>query len=118
MKVDVVDLGAKHISFKEEFHFLVVEALENLGDGEASISNLQVCGGIVVHKDKKIVALERFRVRDVTLKKLRAKFQIPPPGPVDRTDISWEEKINQGQGRSKNTCTTIIPCDKLQDYCC
>ena len=42
--------------------------------------------------------------------------QIPPPWPFDRIDISWEEKINQGWGRSTYTCTTIILWDKLHDF--
>jgi hypothetical protein len=55
-------------------------------------------------------------VRDVTLKNLQARLQITPPGPFDRTNISWEEKINQGQDRSRNTCTAIFPWDRLEDF--
>ena len=78
---------------------------------------MQVRWGEIVLTDTntclKAGAQEMFRVRDVTLENLLAKLQIPPLEPFDRTDISWEEKINQGRGRSKNTCTTIIPWDML-----
>jgi hypothetical protein len=63
--------------------------LEDQGDGEAPIYDLQVRAGLVIHKDMKYVAHERFRVRDVTLKNMWAKLQIPPSGPFDMTDISW-----------------------------
>ena len=39
-----------------------------------------------------------------------------PLWPFDRTNIYCEEKINQGRGRSKNTCTTIISWDMLHDF--
>jgi hypothetical protein len=55
-------------------------------------------------------------VRDLTLKNLWARLQIPSPGPFDMTNISWEDKINQGQGRSMNTCTAIFLWDRLEDF--
>ena len=112
-----MDLGGKNVSFEEGFDFVIEDATEDLGDREALVSNLEILSGTIAHKDTntclKASAQERFRVRDVTLRNLRAKLQIPPPGPFDRIDISWEEKINQGRGRSRNTCTTIIPWDRL-----
>ena len=106
-----MDLGAKHVSFRKEFHFLAKEALEDLGDGETLISNLQIHAGTLAHK---FVAHESFRVRDVTLKNLWAKLQIPPPWSFDRTDIFWKKKIKQERNRSKTTCKAIIPWNMLQ----
>ena len=59
--------------------------------------------GTIAHKDTNtcltIGVQERFKVRDVILENLRARLQIPPPGPFDRTYISWEEKsIKDGVG--------------------
>ena len=77
------------------------------------VSDLEIFASAIAYKDTNTClqtdAQERFKVWDVTLKNLWARLQIPPPGPFDRTDISWEEKINQGWGRSKNTCAAIIP---------
>lgn len=107
-----MDMGSKHVTSEEFFHFVTEEVSKDLGDGEAPISNPKVCAGVVVHKDNNICLEygehERFRVRDVTFKNLGTKLQISPPGPFDRTNISWEDKINQGRGRNKNTCKTII----------
>ena len=73
-----MDLGAKHVSFEEGFHFVTEEAPEDVGDGEAPISDLEVRAGTVAHEDNNIClkfgAHERFRVRDVTLGKPRAKL--------------------------------------------
>ena len=108
-----MDMGAKHVSFKERFHFVTEEVSEDLGDGEAPNPDLEVCACTVVHKDNnkylKSSEQERFRVWDVTLKNMRAKLQIPPPGPFDKIDIFWEEEINQGRGMSRNTCKAINP---------
>ena len=116
MEVDIVDLGAKYVSFEEMFDF-VIEATEDLQDEHALVSDLEIPAGTIAHKDTntclKSSAQERFRVRDVTLENLWERLQIPPPGPFDRTDISWEQKINQGRDRSRNTYTTIIPWDML-----
>ena len=94
-----MDLGAKYASFEEGFDFVIEEATEDLGDKEALVSDLEITAGTIAHKDTntclKAGAQERFRVHDVTLENLRAKLQIPPPRPFDKTDISWEEKINQ-----------------------
>jgi hypothetical protein len=49
------------------------------------------------------------RVRDITLEKLRARLQVPPDGPFDRTDITWEVRTNQGRGRCRDTSRAIIP---------
>ena len=49
-----MDLGAKHVSFEERFHFITEEALEDPGDGEALISDLKVCASTIVHKDNNI----------------------------------------------------------------
>ena len=119
MEVNMQNLGEKYVSFEEGFDF-VIEATEDLQGGHALVSDLEIFACTIAHKDinmcLKVGVQERFRVRDVTLENLRARMQIPPPGPFDKTDISWEEKINQGRGRSRNTCTTIIPWDKLQDF--
>ena len=114
-----MDLGVKHVSFEEGFDFVIEDATEDLQDGHALVSDLEIPASTIVHKDRasirtektclKTDAQERFKVRDVTLENLQARLQIPPPGPFDRTNISWEEKINQGRGRSMNTCTAIIP---------
>ena len=94
-----MDLGAKYVSFEEGFDFVIEEATEDLGDEEALVSDMEITAGTIAHKDTntclKVGAQERFRVHDVTLENLRAKLQIPPPRPFDKTDISWEEKINQ-----------------------
>ena len=69
-----MDLGVKHVSFKEGFHFLAEEVLEDLGVGEVLISDLQVRACTIAHKDMKYAAHERFKVRDVTLKNLWANL--------------------------------------------
>ena len=56
------------------------------------------------------------RVRDITLEKLRARLQVPPEGPFDRTDITWEGRTNQGRGRCRDTLRAIIPWDRLGDF--
>jgi hypothetical protein len=120
MDVDTVDLGEKYVSFEEGFDFVIEDSTENLQDGDAVVSDLEIPASAIAHKDTKTClktgAHDRFKVRDVTLENLRARLQIPPSGPFDRTDISWEEKINQGRGRSRNTCTAIIPWDRLEDF--
>ena len=120
MEVDIVDLGAKYVFCEERFVFVVEDDTEDLQDGHALVSDLEISASAIAHKDTntclKIGAQERFKVRDVTLKNLRARLQIPPPRPFDRTNIFWEEKINPGRGRSWNTCTTIIPWDMLEDF--
>jgi hypothetical protein len=117
MEVDIVDLGAKYVSFEGEFDFVIEDATEDLGGREALVSNMEIPARTIVDKDtntcSKVGAQERFRVRDVTLENLWMKLQIPPLGPFHRIDISWEEKINQGHGRSRNTCTFIIHWDRL-----
>ena len=40
--MDIVDLGVKYVSFKEGFDFVIEETTEDLGDGEAPISNLEI----------------------------------------------------------------------------
>jgi hypothetical protein len=102
MEVDIVDLGAKYVFFEEEFDFEVHDSLEDLHDGHALVSYLEIPAGTIVHKDRastmtgntclKTGAQERFKVRDVTLKNLRARLQIPTLRPFDRTDISWRRK--------------------------
>ena len=93
-----MDLGDKHVSFEERFHFVTEDAPKDLGDGEVPISDMEVCVCTVAHKDinmcLKSGAQERFRVRDVTLKNLQPKLHIPSLVPSDMTDIFWEEKIN------------------------
>ena len=126
MAVDIVDLIAKYVSFEKKFDFVIEDATEDLQDGQMLGSDLEIHAGTVVHKDRastrtkntclKTSAQERFKVWDVTLKNLQARLRIPPPGPFDRTNISWEEKINQGQGRSRNTCSAIFPWDMLEDF--
>ena len=115
-----MDMGGKYVSFEEGFDFVIEEATEDLQDGHTLVSDMEIPACTIAHKDTntclKVGAHERFRVWDVTLEYLRARLQIPPPWPFDRTNISWEEKINQRQGRSKSTCTTIIPWDMLQDF--
>ena len=56
------------------------------------------------------------RVWDVTLEKLRARLQIPPDGPFDRTDIAWKGRTNNGCGRLRETFRAIIPWDGLGDF--
>jgi hypothetical protein len=56
------------------------------------------------------------RVRDITLEKLRARLQVPPDGPFDRTDITWEGRTNQGRGRCRDTSRAIIHWDRLGDF--
>ena len=94
MEVDIVDLGAKYVSFEEGFDFVIKEATEDLQDGYALVSDLEIPVGTIVHNDTnmclKAGAQERFRVRDVTFKNLRARLQIPPPRPFDRTYISQD----------------------------
>ena len=113
MQVDIVDLGGKYVSFEEWLDFVIEEAMEDLQDGHGLVSDLEFLAGTNANKDTntclKVGAQDMFRVRDVILESLRARLQIPPPGPFDRIYISWEEKINQGRGRNMNTCTTIIP---------
>ena len=91
-----MDLGAKHVSLEDGFHFGTEEAPEDLGDGEAPIFDLEVCTCIIAHKDSNIClkfgAHERFRVRDVTLKNLRAKLQILPPGLCDKVLRRMQKK--------------------------
>ena len=120
MEVDIVDLGAKCVSFEEGFDFVIEEAIKDLQDGHTLVSDLEIHASTIAHKDTntclKVGPQERFRVRDINLKNLRARLQFPSPGPFDRIGISWEEKINQGRGRSKNTCTTITPWDMLQNF--
>ena len=56
------------------------------------------------------------KVREVTLEKLRARLQVPPIGPFDRTDIAWEGRTNQSRGRYRETFRAIIPWDRLGDF--
>ena len=112
MEVDIVHLGADYVSFEEGFDFVLEDKTEDLQDGQTLGSDLEIHAGTITHKDTNTC----LKVRDVTLEKLRARLQIPPPGPFDRTDISWEEKINQGRGKSRSTCTAIIPWDRLEDF--
>ena len=119
MEVDIVDLRAKCVSFEEGFDTVIEEATEDLQDGHALVSDLEISTGTIAHNDTntylKAGIQERFRMRDVTFENLRTRLQISPLGPFDRTNISWEEKINQRRDRSRNTRTTIIPWNKLQN---
>ena len=91
-----MDLGAKHVSLKEGFRFVTEVAPKDLGDGEAPIFDLEVRTGTIAHKDNNMClksgAHERFRVRDVTLKNMRAKLQIPPPRPFDKVLRRMQKK--------------------------
>lgn len=116
MEANVVDLGAEHVPF-----------VGGLYEGDCSPcldgfapSDAQVSGGKDAKKDTKstsgAVAGETSRVRNVTLEKLRAKLQVPPEGHFDKTDIVWEERTNQGRGRSRDTHSAIIPWDRFSDF--
>ena len=51
MKVDIVDLGGKCVSFEEGFDFVIEEATKDLQDGHALILDLKIPVGTIVHKD-------------------------------------------------------------------
>ena len=48
MEVDIIDLGAKYISFKEGFDFVIKEATEDLHDGHALVSDLKILAGTML----------------------------------------------------------------------
>ena len=116
MESDIVDLAMEHVLFDGSVYD--VDCSPCL-DGFAS-SDTQVSGGQDTEKDTKSTSIamagETARVRNVTIEKLRAKLQIPPEGHFDRTDIVWEERTNQGRGRSRDTHSAIIPWDRLGDF--
>ena len=51
MEVDILDLGAKYVSFEEGFDFVIEEATEDLQDGHALVSHLEILVGTIAHKD-------------------------------------------------------------------
>ena len=55
MEVDILDMGAKYVSFEEELDFVIEEATKDLQDGHALVSDLEIPASIIAHKD--IVAL-------------------------------------------------------------
>ena len=76
--VDVVDLGDEHVSFKEGLDFVSKEALQDLRNGEAPVSDLEVCASTTTQNNNNTSlesgAYERFRVWNVTLKNLQKKL--------------------------------------------
>ena len=42
MKVDIVDLGVKYVFFEEKFDFVVEDSTEDLHDGHALVSYLEI----------------------------------------------------------------------------
>ena len=46
-----MDMGVKYVSFEEGFDFVIEEATEDLGDGEALVSDLEIPAGTIAHKD-------------------------------------------------------------------
>ena len=51
MNVDIVDLRAKCVFFKEEFDFVVEDTAENLQDGQMLVSYLEILASVIAHKD-------------------------------------------------------------------
>ena len=51
MEVDILDLGAKYVSFGEGFDFVIKDATEDLQDGHALVSDLEFLASTIVHKD-------------------------------------------------------------------
>ena len=51
MEVDILDLGAKYISFEEGFDFVIKKATEDLHDGHALVLDMEIPAGIIAHKD-------------------------------------------------------------------
>lgn len=41
---------------------------------------------------------------------------MPPPGPFDRTDIKWDDKVNQGGGTKKTVKKATILWSRLDDF--
>ena len=81
MEVDVVDLGAEHVSFKEDLDFFPKEAPEDLRNGEAPVSDLEVlCRYSRPKRQQYKLAMwnagKKIWVWDVMLKNLRRKLQI------------------------------------------
>jgi hypothetical protein len=52
MEVDIIDLGAKYVFFEEEFDFVVHDSTEDLHDGHALVSDLEIPASAIVHKDR------------------------------------------------------------------
>ena len=46
-----MDLGAKYVSFKDGFVFVIEEATEDLQDKQTLVSNLEIPAGTIAHKD-------------------------------------------------------------------
>ena len=46
-----MDLGGKCVSFEEGFDFVIEEATEDLQDGHALVSDLEIPAGTIAHKD-------------------------------------------------------------------
>ena len=114
-----MDLGVKYDSFEKGFDFVIEEATKYLGDQKALVSYLEILACTIAHKDTntclKAGAQKRFRVQDVTLKICGQGCRSHPLGPLTRQHFLGGE--NQPRtGRSRNTCTTIIPWDMLQDF--
>ena len=86
MEVDIVNLGAKCVSLEEGFDIVIEEATEDLQNGHALVLDLEISANTIAHKDTntclKAGIQEMIRVRDVTLKNLRARLQILPLGPL------------------------------------
>ena len=51
MEADIVDMGAKYVSFEEGFDFVIEEATEDLWDGQTLVSDLEIPVGTIAHKD-------------------------------------------------------------------
>jgi hypothetical protein len=47
MEVDIVDLGAKYVFFEEEFDFQIHDSTEDLHDGHALVSDLEIPAGTI-----------------------------------------------------------------------
>ena len=59
-----MDLRAKDVFFEEEFDFQVHDSTEDLHDGHALVSNLEIPTGTIVHKDREYM-LENWCTRMV-----------------------------------------------------
>ena len=51
MDVDIVDLGAKYVSFEEGFDFVIEDATEDLEDREVLVSNLEIRAWTIAYKN-------------------------------------------------------------------
>jgi len=51
MDVDIVDLRAKDVFFEEWFDFVVEDSTENVHDGHALDSDLEIPASAITHKD-------------------------------------------------------------------